>query len=39
MIVGALLIVGGIILAKYGVAAIISGIGAIAIALGIKKAS
>ena len=39
MFMGILVLIGGIILAKYGVAAIIAGLGTIAIGLGIKGAS
>lgn len=39
MFVGILFVIGGFILAKYGIAAILGGLGAIAIALGLKKDS
>jgi hypothetical protein len=39
LIAGLLFILGGIVLCKYGVAAILGGLGAVAIALGIKKGS
>lgn len=39
MIAGILFILGGIFLTKYGVAAIVGGLGAILVALGLKKGS
>lgn len=39
MILGLLIVVGGIVLCKYGVAAIVSGIGIVLIALGLKSKS
>lgn len=39
MLIGLLFVIGGAILTKYGIAAIVAGLGAVLVALGLKKGS
>ena len=39
MLIGLVFVIGGILLTKYGVAAILGGLGSILVALGLKKGS